>query len=189
MSRICPQLGRNDPYCPRRNGSRQSFTEPNGTQALELITRRSRVRIPPPLFTIGRSGGHPGLSQIPKLRRWIIRQSRARRPATTALHLGKVFTFQNAAGNQVLVDEVCRAVPPTGGILVLQSAGLEVSLPGPVRAWCNVPAAGADHVMPPQEVNKQAAAFRATTQAVCSCLLYTSPSPRDRTRSRMPSSA
>jgi len=25
--------------------------------------------------------------------------------------------------------------------------------------------------------------------ALCSCLLYTSPSPRDRTRSRMPSSA
>ena len=25
--------------------------------------------------------------------------------------------------------------------------------------------------------------------AICSCLLYTSPSPRDRTRSRMPSSA
>ena len=24
---------------------------------------------------------------------------------------------------------------------------------------------------------------------ICSCLLYTSPSPRDRTRSRMPSSA
>ena len=26
-------------------------------------------------------------------------------------------------------------------------------------------------------------------QTLCSCLLYTSPSPRDRTRSRMPSSA
>ena len=28
-----------------------------------------------------------------------------------------------------------------------------------------------------------------TINGVCSCLLYTSPSPRDRTRSRMPSSA
>ena len=28
-----------------------------------------------------------------------------------------------------------------------------------------------------------------TTGGTCSCLLYTSPSPRDRTRSRMPSSA
>ena len=29
----------------------------------------------------------------------------------------------------------------------------------------------------------------ATLFIICSCLLYTSPSPRDRTRSRMPSSA
>ena len=27
------------------------------------------------------------------------------------------------------------------------------------------------------------------TRVLCTCLLYTSPSPRDRTRSRMPSSA
>ena len=31
--------------------------------------------------------------------------------------------------------------------------------------------------------------FRVAVQAVERCLLYTSPSPRDRTRSRMPSSA
>ena len=32
-------------------------------------------------------------------------------------------------------------------------------------------------------------ATTASTDNLCSCLLYTSPSPRDRTRSRMPSSA
>ena len=32
-------------------------------------------------------------------------------------------------------------------------------------------------------------AIVATLFIICSCLLYTSPSPRDRTRSRMPSSA
>ena len=31
--------------------------------------------------------------------------------------------------------------------------------------------------------------FRKMRKKVCPCLLYTSPSPRDRTRSRMPSSA
>ena len=31
--------------------------------------------------------------------------------------------------------------------------------------------------------------FNQSNEIVCSCLLYTSPSPRDRTRSRMPSSA
>ena len=31
--------------------------------------------------------------------------------------------------------------------------------------------------------------FKCETQVICTCLLYTSPSPRDRTRSRMPSSA
>ena len=30
---------------------------------------------------------------------------------------------------------------------------------------------------------------RRPVQRICTCLLYTSPSPRDRTRSRMPSSA
>ena len=36
---------------------------------------------------------------------------------------------------------------------------------------------------------KQLAAEVGQTIEVCLCLLYTSPSPRDRTRSRMPSSA
>ena len=33
------------------------------------------------------------------------------------------------------------------------------------------------------------AAYLPPAAQVCDCLLYTSPSPRDRTRSRMPSSA
>ena len=43
---------------------------------------------------------------------------------------------------------------------------------------------------PDDERNAQsAAALESLAEYVNSCLLYTSPSPRDRTRSRMPSSA
>ena len=48
-------------------------------------------------------------------------------------------------------------------------------------------AAGNGHALHQQVPILQA--FGADTVVVCSCLLYTSPSPRDRTRSRMPSSA
>ena len=41
-----------------------------------------------------------------------------------------------------------------------------------------------------ENINFQSLAKKFGTPAYCySCLLYTSPSPRDRTRSRMPSSA
>ena len=39
------------------------------------------------------------------------------------------------------------------------------------------------------ETNREKAIEAAKKLTTCSCLLYTSPSPRDRTRSRMPSSA
>ena len=54
------------------------------------------------------------------------------------------------------------------------------------------------YVIPPENVIPGVPKFYATTCRECSsgcglvvktCLLYTSPSPRDRTRSRMPSSA
>ena len=38
-------------------------------------------------------------------------------------------------------------------------------------------------------VNEVTVALRNNSASVSNCLLYTSPSPRDRTRSRMPSSA
>ena len=40
-----------------------------------------------------------------------------------------------------------------------------------------------------EEMRKNLADYIATERPVFPCLLYTSPSPRDRTRSRMPSSA
>ena len=40
-----------------------------------------------------------------------------------------------------------------------------------------------------EQNNVAASAVRSIVDRFCSCLLYTSPSPRDRTRSRMPSSA
>ena len=44
-----------------------------------------------------------------------------------------------------------------------------------------------DDIAYPNRCEKQMAVFNAHPEV--SCLLYTSPSPRDRTRSRMPSSA
>ena len=44
-------------------------------------------------------------------------------------------------------------------------------------------------LMPEKDRFKQDAILGRTMQAFPTCLLYTSPSPRDRTRSRMPSSA
>ena len=41
----------------------------------------------------------------------------------------------------------------------------------------------------PTLVRKQGVPYRDLIAQLCDCLLYTSPSPRDRTRSRMPSSA
>ena len=38
-------------------------------------------------------------------------------------------------------------------------------------------------------LKKQIAQYVATIAKACTCLLYTSPSPRDRQKSRMPSSA
>ena len=46
---------------------------------------------------------------------------------------------------------------------------------------------GSDSI--PQVQNGLGVAIVTTPQGVMTCLLYTSPSPRDRTRSRMPSSA
>jgi hypothetical protein len=49
------------------------------------------------------------------------------------------------------------------------------------------------HDIPPEQLAEAIRAFAGTrlctTTGTWSCLLYTSPSPRDRTRSRMPSSA
>ena len=49
-----------------------------------------------------------------------------------------------------------------------------------------IPLVGTYCTVMPQEIPIAAGAV---VVSLCSCLLYTSPSPRDRTRSRMPSSA
>ena len=50
-------------------------------------------------------------------------------------------------------------------------------------------ALGAKDVSSPSQIKRGTTCFTLPTGDCISCLLYTSPSPRDRTRSRMPSSA
>ena len=47
----------------------------------------------------------------------------------------------------------------------------------------------ADHAVEADDLRKQVSAKKADLEDVNSCLLYTSPSPRDKRQSRMPSSA
>ena len=79
-------------------------------------------------------------------------------------------------------EDICRFLLTAGAIGTLYKinasiSGAEVGCQGEVGSACSM-AAGA-----------LADALGGTPQQVENCLLYTSPSPRDRTRSRMPSSA
>ena len=97
----------------------------------------------------------------------------------------------NGAGAELTIDELARETGMTArNIRAHQSRGL---LPPPeVRARTGYYTA--DHVARIkliQDMQSQGFNLKAIERllALGTCLLYTSPSPRDRTRSRMPSSA
>ena len=85
---------------------------------------------------------------------------------------GEIFALlgPNGAGKTTLINIIC-------GIVNASEGTVSVAGHDNVRAWR---AARAMIGLVPQEL---------TTDAFETCLLYTSPSPRDRQKSRMPSSA
>ena len=75
----------------------------------------------------------------------------------------------NGSGKSTLLKSLCGIISPSSGRITLKDKNIrDVSLK--VRA-------------------RNIAYLAQSREALPSCLLYTSPSPRDRTRSRMPSSA
>ena len=101
----------------------------------------------------------------------------------------------------ILPDEyikaVSEAVHSVGGMFVLdciasgaiwidmQKCGVDILVSAPQKGWSASPAFGM--VMLSQNAFNKIHKTQSTSFSCC--LLYTSPSPRDRTRSRMPSSA
>ena len=80
----------------------------------------------------------------------------------------------NGAGKSTLIKVLCGAVKPDSGEILLD--GKNVSFTSPIEA----------RTLGIETVYQNLALSPALS---ITCLLYTSPSPRDRTRSRMPSSA
>ena len=78
-----------------------------------------------------------------------------------------------------VVEEVRKRFTDAEAVLLTEYRGIDVS--GLAELRTALRAAGGDY-----KVYKNTLVRRATNEL---CLLYTSPSPRDRTRSRMPSSA
>ena len=73
---------------------------------------------------------------------------------------------------------------PKGVVLIISPWNYPVNLSiiPLIAAW----SAGNKIILKPSEISKNTADV---IEQLIACLLYTSPSPRDRTRSRMPSSA
>ena len=101
-----------------------------------------------------------------------------------------MLTTLAVAGFRSLREVVLPLGPVTGEV----GCAVTVNIPASVPLTAILAAGGEasieeKYLMLPNML-KQKKYVRATHSAVfCDCLLYTSPSPRDRTRSRMPSSA
>ena len=73
-----------------------------------------------------------------------------------------------------------------GMITIFVTNHLQITIWKLVDGWSNLLKLGSEALPPDFTVLTERAGW---THPPCTCLLYTSPSPRDRTRSRMPSSA
>ena len=89
----------------------------------------------------------------------------------------------NLTGVFYVAQTAARHMWDRGGGVILQTASTNGIVGQPYYADYNATKAGVI------ELTKTMALELAPKVRVCACLLYTSPSPRDRTRSRMPSSA
>ena len=102
----------------------------------------------------------------------------------------KVFSFKKA-----FVSSLVRMIiGPLIGILIIYMFDLTGFAAGVLLIQCSMPSAVLNYLVasiysPKKIIDSVASTIVVSTVMSFVCLLYTSPSPRDRTRSRMPSSA
>ena len=109
-----------------------------------------------------------------------------------ARHDGKVYFIPWTISGETVTARVIRQKKNFG-----EAELLSIDLPSPDRVDPACPYFGEcggcsyQHIAYPKQLEMKAAQVEQTLRRVgkLPCLLYTSPSPRDRTRSRMPSSA
>ena len=112
-----------------------------------------------------------------------VMEERGFRPDVTAgLSLGEYCAL---AASGVMTPEDAILTVRRRGILMQEAVPAGI---GGMSAVLGMNAEAIDQVVDPID-GVQVANYNCPGQIVISCLLYTSPSPRDRTRSRMPSSA
>ena len=93
------------------------------------------------------------------------------------------------AGSSCFFSLLSIAQSPLPRITQLEEEKINVSLDGFVDepVWASIPAIDGMKTIQPDTLED--APYKTDIRFFYTCLLYTSPSPRDRTRSRMPSSA
>ena len=162
-----------------------SLPQKDGTVRSMAATRQNQLTKPP-----------GSLGRLEQVALWMAEWQKTVAPQ---IEHGKCLVF---AGNHGVVKQGISPFPQevtqqmvwnfeAGGAAINQlceTAGLELSVTAldlgrPTIDFTTAPAMDPDEVI--HAMNAGAAAIGET----CDCLLYTSPSPRDRTRSRMPSSA
>jgi len=109
--------------------------------------------------------------------RWVVSQSKTKERRTLLLKLKRSIQAHRVAIAQAMYDDFRKPLPESE-LTEIHTAIDEINFAvKKLRTW-----------MKPKKVKTPIVLFGSRSK-IYYCLLYTSPSPRDRTRSRMPSSA